>query len=82
MNLLDFRVTPPAVAFAAVAGLAGRAGARVVRSEVVGLLPAAALAGSDPAELRLDGFTPDLLLEERIARTLRARYGDQAEVAR
>ena len=49
---------------------------------VVGLLPAAALAGSDPAELRLDGFTPDLLLEERIARTLRARYGDQAEVAR
>ncbi|HEU4399065.1 MAG TPA: glutamate formimidoyltransferase [Actinomycetota bacterium] len=82
MNLLDFRVTPPAVAFAAVAGLAGRAGARVVRSEVVGLLPAAALAGSDPAELRLDGFTPDLLLEERIARTLRARSGDQAEVAR
>ena len=82
MNLLDFRVTPPAVAFAAVAGLAGRAGARVVRSEVVGLVPAAALAGIDPAELRLDGFTPDLLLEERIARALRARSGDQAEVAR
>ncbi len=82
MNLLDFRVTPPAVAFAAVAGLAGRAGARVVRSEVVGLVPAAALAGTDPAELRLDGFTPDLLLEERLARMLRARSGDQAEVAR
>ncbi len=82
MNLLDFRVTPPAVAFAAVAGLAGRAGARVVRSEVVGLVPAAALAGTDPAELRLDGFTPDLLLEERLARVLRARSGDQAEVAR
>jgi glutamate formiminotransferase len=82
MNLLDFRVTPPAVAFAAVAGLAGRAGARVVRSEVVGLLPAAALAGIDPAELRLDGFTPDLLLEQRLARVLRARSGDQAEVAR
>jgi len=82
MNLLDFRVTPPAVAFAAVAGLAGRAGARVVRSEVVGLVPAAALAGTDPAELRLGGFTPDLLLEERLARMLRARSGDQAEVAR
>jgi len=81
MNLLDFRVTPPAVAFAAVAGLAGRAGARVVRSEVVGLVPAAALAGTDPAELRLDGFTPDLLLEARLARALRARSGDQAEVA-
>jgi glutamate formiminotransferase len=82
MNLLDYRVTPPAVAFAAVAGLAGRAGARVVRSEVVGLVPAAALAGTDPAELRLDGFTPDLLLEERLARALGARSGDQAEVTR
>jgi glutamate formiminotransferase len=82
MNLLDYRVTPPAAAFAAIADLAGRAGARVVRSEVVGLLPAAALAGVDPAELRLDGFTPDLLLEERLAQALRARSGDQAEVAR
>jgi glutamate formiminotransferase len=73
MNLLDYRVTPPAVAFAAVAGLAEQAGARVVRSEVVGLVPAAALAGTDPAALRLDGFTPDLLLEERLARALGAR---------
>jgi glutamate formiminotransferase len=82
MNLLDYRVTPPAAAFAAVAGLAGRAGARVVRSEVVGLVPAAALAGVDPAALRLVGFTSDQLLEERLARVLRARSGDQAEVAR
>jgi glutamate formiminotransferase len=80
MNLLDYRVTPPAVAFAAVADLAGRAGARVVRSEVVGLLPAAALAGTDPAELRLD--VADLLLEQRLALALRDRSGDQAEVAR
>jgi glutamate formiminotransferase len=82
MNLLDFRVTPPAVAFAAVAGLARQAGAQVVRSEVVGLVPAAALEGVDPAELRLDGFTPDLLLEQRLARVLGARSGGQAEVAR
>jgi glutamate formiminotransferase len=82
MNLLDFRVTAPAVAFAAVAGLARQAGAQVVRSEVVGLVPAAALEGVDPAELRLDGFTPDLLLEQRLARVLGARSGGQAEVAR
>jgi glutamate formiminotransferase len=82
MNLLDFRVTPPAAAFAAVAGLAAQAGAEVVRSEVVGLVPAAAMAGTDPAALRLDGFTPDLLLEERLAGALRARAGDQAKVAR
>jgi glutamate formiminotransferase len=82
MNLLDFRVTPPAAAFAAVARLAEEAGAEVVRSEVVGLVPAAALAGTDPAALRLDGFTPELLLEERLARALRGRQGDQAKVAR
>ncbi|HEV3496060.1 MAG TPA: glutamate formimidoyltransferase, partial [Actinomycetes bacterium] len=66
MNLLDYKVTPPAVAFAAVAGLAERAGAGVEASEIVGLVPAAALAGTDPATLRLRGFTPELLLERRL----------------
>jgi glutamate formiminotransferase len=70
MNLLDYRVTPPAVAFAAVAELAGRAGARVEASEIVGLVPAAALAGVDPADLRLRGDVSELLLEERLARAL------------
>jgi glutamate formiminotransferase len=76
MNLLDHRLTPPAAAFAAVAELAGPAGARVVASEIVGLVPAAALAGVDPADLLLAGFTPDLILEERLARAL----GTHAEV--
>jgi glutamate formiminotransferase len=80
MNLLDYRVTPPAAAFAAVARLAEQAGARVVRSEVVGLVPAAALAGTDPAALRLHGFSRDQLLEERLAAALRARPGEQAKV--
>jgi glutamate formiminotransferase len=70
MNLLDYRATPPAVAFAAVAELAGRAGARVEDSEIVGLVPAAALAGVDPADLRLRGDVSELLLEERLARAL------------
>jgi glutamate formiminotransferase len=70
MNLLDYRVTPPAAAFAAVAELAGRAGARVEASEIVGLVPAAALAGVDPADLRLRGDTSELLLENRLARAL------------
>jgi glutamate formiminotransferase len=70
MNLLDYRVTPPAVAYAAVAALAERAGARVEASEVVGLVPAAALDGVDPADLRLRGFTPGLLLEDRLLQAL------------
>jgi glutamate formiminotransferase len=70
MNLLDYRVTPPAVAFAAVAELAARAGARVEASEIVGLVPAAALAGVDPADLRLRGDVSELLLEHRLARAM------------
>ena len=70
MNLLDYKVTPPAAAFAAVAELAGRAGARVVASELVGLIPATAMAGTDPADLLLPGDTPDRFLETRLARAL------------
>jgi glutamate formiminotransferase / 5-formyltetrahydrofolate cyclo-ligase len=43
MNLLDWRATPPAAAYAAVAALAERNGARVEASEIVGLAPAGAL---------------------------------------
>jgi glutamate formiminotransferase len=70
MNLLDWRATPPAAAFAAVAGLAERAGARVEASEIVGLVPAGALEGVDPADLRLRDFSPDLVLETRLLKAL------------
>jgi glutamate formiminotransferase len=70
MNLLDWRATPPAAAYAAVAALAERAGGRVAASEIVGLVPAAALDGVDPADLRLRGRTPDLFLESRLLQAL------------
>jgi glutamate formiminotransferase len=70
MNLLDWRATPPAAAYAAVATLAGENGARVEASEIVGLAPAGALDGVDPADLRLRGFAPDMLLESRLLRAL------------
>ena len=75
MNLLDPGVTSPATAFAAVAGLAERAGVQVAGSEIVGLVPEAALAGVDPATLRLHGFSRGQLLEERLAQALAARAG-------
>ena len=70
MNLLDWRATPPAEAYAAVAALAERHGARVEASEIVGLAPAGAFDGVDPADLRLRDFTPDLLLESRLLQAL------------
>ncbi len=73
MNLLDFRVTPPAAAFAAVARLAEQAGVRVAGSELVGLAPEAAFEGTDPAALKLRDFSPDRLVEERIRKALAER---------
>jgi glutamate formiminotransferase len=70
MNLLDWRATPPAAAYTAVAALAERAGARVEASEIVGLVPAGALEGVEPADLRLRDFGPDLLLESRLLQAL------------
>jgi len=81
MNLLDFRVTPPAAAFAAVAAAAARAGVEVAGSEVVGLVPEAALAGVDAADLLLDGFSPDQFFERRLTRALAARAGRPASPA-
>lgn len=67
MNLVDFERTPPRRAFEAVRREAGRHGVEVRNSEVVGLVPAAALP-PDPAQaLRLDGFTPRQVLDLRVA---------------
>jgi glutamate formiminotransferase len=70
MNLLDWRVTSPAQAYAAVAALAERHGARVEASEIVGLAPASSLGVPDPAALRLRCFTPELFLEARLLQAL------------
>ncbi len=70
MNLLDYRVTPPAAAFAAVAALAGQYGVEVAESEIVGLVPQAALDGTDPADLRLRDFGLDRVLEWRLSQQI------------
>jgi glutamate formiminotransferase len=58
------------VAFDAVCREAAALGVTVRQSELVGLLPRAALEGTTPAALRLSGFREDQILEERLARTL------------
>jgi len=70
MNLLDYRVTPPAAAFAAVAALARQLGVEVVESELVGLIPRAALDGVDPADLLLRDFSQERVLEWRLQREI------------
>ena len=67
MNLVDFRRTGLAEALAAVERQAAGHGARVVSTEIVGLVPRAALDGVDPRALKLAGFDDDRILESRMA---------------
>jgi glutamate formiminotransferase len=67
VNVTDFERTPLATVFEAVVREAARDGADVAESEIVGLVPRAALAGTSPEALRLRRFTGDRVLETRLA---------------
>lgn len=67
MNLTDFRRTSLAAAFDRVSTDAAHYGVDVLESEIIGLVPAAALADTRPADLRLKDFRPDRILEHRLA---------------
>ena len=63
MNLLDFRKTSPEIAYTSVSILAERNAARAAESELVGLMPLAALLPDvKPGEQKLDQFASDLAL--------------------
>jgi glutamate formiminotransferase len=72
LNLLDFMVTPLAVAYRVVAGVAADCGARVTGSELVGLVPLEALkaAGRDALGAEM-AQAPDAALVEAAVRALR-----------
>jgi glutamate formiminotransferase len=66
MNLTNYEATPIPRVFDAVEREARRHGVHVLESEIVGLVPSAALGGSAARDLRLVGFTPDKVLENRL----------------
>ena len=67
MNLVDFERTPLHEAFEAVRGEAARHGVEVRDSEVVGLVPAAALLPAAARALRIDRLTMGRVLDHRLA---------------
>jgi glutamate formiminotransferase len=69
MNLVDVDVTSPRVAFETVRDLAAERGMEVRSSEIVGLVPRAALGEDDIAYLRLEGFDADEQILERLVST-------------
>jgi glutamate formiminotransferase / 5-formyltetrahydrofolate cyclo-ligase len=66
MNLVDHEVTGLRRAFDEVARLAGERGMAITDSEIVGLVPAAALGPDDVSYLRLEGFDPRRQVLERL----------------
>ena len=65
MNLLDIDITPPAMVFGAIKGLAEKRGLNVIKSEIVGLIPERAIIGAAGAALQLPDAA-DHLLEAKI----------------
>ncbi|MGE5227357.1 MAG: glutamate formimidoyltransferase [Planctomycetaceae bacterium] len=67
MNLVDHGVTGIRAAFDAVASEAHARGLEVLDSEIVGLVPEAALGPGDAEHVRLRGFDPERQVLERLA---------------
>jgi glutamate formiminotransferase len=68
MNLTNYEQTPLVRAFDAVGHEAARRGATIVESEIVGLVPAAALPADAIDRLRLTRFSSDQVLDVRLRR--------------
>ncbi len=68
MNLTDFQTTSPKTVFERILAEAAAEGVAVVESELIGLIPEAALEGTSGEELRIKGFDPSrMILERRLA---------------
>jgi glutamate formiminotransferase/formiminotetrahydrofolate cyclodeaminase len=68
MNLTDHRVTSMRTVFDAVAAVAAQHGVGILDSEIVGLVPAAALSDADARALRVRDYDGRQILERRLAR--------------
>ena len=77
MNLTNHEKTPMFRVFEMVKREAARYGVSVLESEIVGLVPSAALLAAAQFYLQIDGFTADQVLENR----LRSAEGPPADPA-
>ncbi len=67
MNLTDFHVTPPHLVFAEVGRLAAAAGVAIAESELIGLIPRAAVETGFAHFLKLPDFRSASVIENRLA---------------
>jgi len=69
MNLTNYEKTPIHRVFEVVKREAERYGVAILESEIVGLVPAAALTAAAEFYLQIDGFKPDQVLENKLKQT-------------
>jgi len=70
MNLTDFETTSIGTVFDAVTREAAASGVTVAASEIVGLIPRQALEDAAVHYLKVEGYRPDLIVENRLASVL------------
>lgn len=70
MNLVDYQRTGPGAVFDRISELAAAEGVAVVDSELIGLIPRKALGQDGGEGLRIRGFNPSMILENRIEEAL------------
>ena len=66
INLIDFERTPLYVIFDAVKQLCSERNIEIAGSELIGMIPAAALESSAGHDLQWENFRPELVLENRL----------------
>jgi glutamate formiminotransferase len=66
MNLINYEVTSMEQAYQAVEREAQNLGVEIESSEIVGLVPRAALPPDAAARLKIENFSPNLILEDRM----------------
>ncbi len=66
MNIEDWQAAPLHEIVARIRAEAAARGAEVAGSELVGLIPAGAVAAAAGSALGIDGFDPDRVLELRL----------------
>jgi glutamate formiminotransferase len=79
MNLTDFRVTPLHAVYDAVLALADAEGVPIAGSEIIGLIPKAALEMAAAHYIQCENFAPQLVLENRLEEALPFTLDDVLE---
>ena len=69
MNLTNYEKTPIFRVFETVKREAARYGVSILESEIVGLVPSAALAAAAEFYLQIEGFKPEQVLENKLRQT-------------